>query len=70
MVTGSGETSDGAPEPFFIFRFSLFSRKERPMKKSPCTCKAKKNVIAQRKSCKAEGTGLSHYILMDKKGKK
>jgi modified peptide precursor CbpA len=31
--------------------------------------KPSKKVIAQRKSCKAKGTGLSHYILMDKKGK-
>ncbi len=29
----------------------------------------KKNVIAYRKTCKANGTGLSHYILMDKKAK-
>ncbi|MGA2031523.1 MAG: modified peptide precursor CbpA [Thermoguttaceae bacterium] len=29
----------------------------------------KKDVIAHRKSCKAKGTGLSHYILMDKKAK-
>ena len=29
----------------------------------------KKDVIAYRKSCKAEGTGLSHYILMDRKTK-
>ena len=28
-----------------------------------------KEVIAYRKSCKAEGTGLSHYILMDRKSK-
>ncbi len=27
----------------------------------------KADVIAQRKRCKAKGTGLSHYILMDKK---
>ena len=32
--------------------------------------KAKKSVIAHRKSCKASGTGLSHYILMDRKAKK
>ena len=31
--------------------------------------KQEKKVIAFRKSCKADGTGLSHYILMDKKGK-
>ena len=29
----------------------------------------KKAVVATRKSCKAQGTGLSHYILMDRKGK-
>jgi modified peptide precursor CbpA len=29
----------------------------------------KKKVIAYRKSCQAKGTGLSHYILMDKKAK-
>lgn len=31
--------------------------------------KSKKDVIAFRKRCKAKGTGLSHYILMDRKGK-
>lgn len=31
--------------------------------------KSKKSVIAYRKSCKALGTGLSHYILMNKKAK-
>ena len=29
----------------------------------------KEDVIAYRKGCKAEGTGLSHYILMDRKAK-
>lgn len=28
-----------------------------------------KDVIAYRKKCKASGTGLSHYILIDNKGK-
>ena len=28
-----------------------------------------RDVIAYRKTCKATGTGLSHYILMDKKAK-
>lgn len=27
----------------------------------------KKEIIAYRKKCKANGTGLSHYILMDTK---
>ena len=31
--------------------------------------KSKKDVIAYRKTCPAKGTGLSHYILMDKKAK-
>lgn len=31
--------------------------------------KAKKDVIAYRKKCKASGTGLSHYILIDNKAK-
>ena len=26
----------------------------------------KKDVIAMRKTCKVKGTGLSHYILMEK----
>ena len=29
----------------------------------------KQDVIAYRKACTAKGTGLSHYILIDKKGK-
>ncbi|MFH0939096.1 MAG: modified peptide precursor CbpA [Planctomycetota bacterium] len=31
--------------------------------------KNKKNVIAYRKTCKSSGTGLSHYILIEKKVK-
>ena len=29
----------------------------------------KPKIIADRKSCSADGVGLSHYILMDKKSK-
>ncbi len=29
--------------------------------------KKKQTVIAYRKTCSADGTGLSHYILMEKK---
>jgi len=29
----------------------------------------KNTIIASRKACKASGTGLSHYILMDRKAK-
>ncbi len=32
-------------------------------------CSMKKDVIAYRKVCKADGTGLSHYILMNKETK-
>lgn len=31
--------------------------------------KHKKAVIAYRKTCKTSGTGLSHYILLEKKAK-
>jgi len=38
--------------------------------KKKTTAKEKqKDVVAYRKSCKPKGTGLSHYILMDKKTK-
>jgi modified peptide precursor CbpA len=47
----------GFVDPFF--------RKEATMK----TSKADKKVIAYRKTCKAKGTGLSHYILTDRKAK-
>lgn len=30
---------------------------------------ATRTVVASRRSCKAKGTGLSHYILMDRKAK-
>lgn len=32
--------------------------------------KKQKKVIAIRKTCKADGAGLSHYILMEKETKK
>lgn len=32
--------------------------------------KASKKIIAVRKGCQVTGTGLSHYILTDKGGKK
>ena len=44
------------------------SKKERKMKNKPQKA-PKKDVIAYRKTCQAKGTGLSHYILMDKKAK-
>jgi modified peptide precursor CbpA len=37
------------------------------MKKDAQKKDAKKDVVSMRKACKATGTGLSHYILMDKK---
>lgn len=57
MAKGSGGIVP--PEPLF-----LSPKTGGPMKK-----KTKKDVIAFRKSCKADGTGLSHYILMDPKTK-
>jgi modified peptide precursor CbpA len=46
-----------------FFRLTLLNKEKRMNKKS------KKDVIAYRKTCEAKGTGLSHYILMDKKAK-
>ncbi|MDP3791990.1 MAG: modified peptide precursor CbpA [Candidatus Omnitrophota bacterium] len=31
--------------------------------------KIKKSIIASRKKCKANGTGLSHYVLLNKGSK-
>jgi modified peptide precursor CbpA len=45
------------------------TRKEHEMKKQDRSKKTQKDVIASRKRCKAEDTGLSHYILMDKKAR-
>lgn len=39
------------------------------MKGTKMNSAAKKTVIAYRKKCQAKGTGLSHYILMDRKAK-
>ncbi len=38
--------------------------------KKPVEEKATKEVLGYRKSCKAEGVGLSHYILIGKEVKK
>ncbi len=34
------------------------------------TAKTRPAIIATRKTCDAEGTGLSHYVLMDKQVKR
>ena len=61
MVKGSGGRSASVETLFYWFPNS--SKKENTMKQT------KKAVIAYRKTCPAKGTGLSHYILMDKKAK-
>jgi modified peptide precursor CbpA len=38
----------------------------KPTPKKEAVLKADLPIIAVRKSCDAEGTGLSHYVLMDK----
>lgn len=42
--------------------------KERKSNKSEAR-KNRNDIIASRKTCAADGTGLSHYVLMDKKSK-
>ena len=54
----------------FLLR-SLFPQHQSKGKSmKPQVKKTQKDVIAYRKSCTAKGTGLSHYILMDKPAKK
>lgn len=57
------------PEPFFCpitLKVRLKSMRKK-IEKVVRPKKGKAEAIAFRKTCKAEGTGLSHYILMDKK---
>ena len=42
---------------------------QQPSSPAAIAKKDGKDVIAYRKTCRAKGTGLSHYILMDKKAK-
>lgn len=44
---------------------TLMKSKRKAVKKN----KTGKDVISYRRACDVQGTGLSHYILMDKKGK-
>ena len=39
-----------------------------PAAASPAADTAKPAIIATRQRCEADGVGLSHYILMDRKG--
>ena len=72
MAKGSGgpSWSFGA---FFVFRPTTESEanvsKACKPKGAGKAKTAKKGVIASRKSCSATGTGLSHYILTDRKAK-
>ncbi len=64
----------GLPESFFLLKIRKVKHMKKPMKTIE-PVKTEKNkpssdaIIAYRKSCNAEGTGLSHFILMDKKAK-
>ncbi len=44
---------------------TLMKNKRKAVKKD----NTKKDIISYRRVCDVQGTGLSHYILMDKKGK-
>jgi modified peptide precursor CbpA len=72
MAKGSGgpSWSFGA---LLAFRPSTESEanvsKASKTKREGKTKSAKKPVIASRKSCSPSGTGLSHYILTDRKAK-
>ncbi len=62
MVKDSDGRWCACRSPFFVVSFGF--QKGRKMKNQP-----KKTVIAYRKTCQAKGTGLSHYILMNRKAK-
>ncbi len=64
MVKGSGSSKRCARALFFLGCGVRITGKEGRMDK-----RNGKDVIAYRKKCQADGTGLSHYILMDKKGR-
>jgi len=68
MVKGSGASYIGVPEPF-LFTLLMHKTKGEEEKMEKSVKGKERDVIAYRKRCKADGTGLSHYILMDKKGK-
>ncbi len=53
--------------PFLLMFVGVLSKVLRRKKKMKN--QTKKTVIAYRKKCQARGTGLSHYILMDRKAK-
>ncbi len=62
MVKGFGRRRASAETLFLLVPIHFQKGDEMDKKKE-------KDVIAYRKSCKAKGVGLSHYILMDKKAK-
>lgn len=64
MVKGSGHLSRCARAFFIWVKYT-----ERRLKMEKGINKSQKAIIAYRKKCKVNGTGLSHYILMNKKGK-
>jgi modified peptide precursor CbpA len=67
-VKGSGSSERMRLSPFYLGLVTHKTKgKEERMEKREK--RAKRDVIAYRKKCKTDGAGLSHYILMDKKGK-
>ena len=75
-TVSAGRRLTGSARFCIVFSISTSRNTERTManrQKQQKGTKARQDkrahVIAYRKSCKPRGTGLSHYILMDKKGK-
>jgi modified peptide precursor CbpA len=69
MAKGFGRSQLWPAEALFVWAEPAgLNERGRIMKKS---AKSKRPaVIASRKACRTSGTGLSHYILMDKRAKK
>jgi modified peptide precursor CbpA len=70
MVKDSDGRESVRRGPFFVV-WRLQERKRTKGRTMKTTQKPKKKTVtACRKKCQPKGTGLSHYILMDKKAKK
>lgn len=65
MVKGFGRRSASAGTLFSLAPITFQKGDEMSQRKE----KENQDIVAHRRSCKENGAGISHYILMDKKAK-
>jgi len=68
MAKDSGRSVWSGRNPFFIPLKEVDMDTKKDTQKKTRTAKDK-DIIAFRKKCSADGTGLSHYILVSEKAK-